>query len=648
VTLTSSSAGGNQWYLDGNPLGGATNQQYVATASGAYTVVVTASGCPSAPSSATNVTVNPIPATPTITPDGPATFCTGGSVTLTSSSASGNQWYLDGNAIGGATNAQYVVTASGAYTVVVTTSGCSSNPSAATNVTVNPIPATPTITPGGPTTFCAGGSVTLTSSSASGNQWSLNGNPIGGATNAQYIASASGAYTVLVTTNGCSSAVSAATNVTVNPLPATPTITPDGPTTFCTGGSVTLTSSSASGNQWSLNGNPIGGATNQAYVATATGNYTVVVTSGCSSNPSAPTSVTANPIPPTPTISANGSTTFCEGGTVTLTSSSATGNQWYRNGVLLGSETGQSTIVTTAGSYTVIVTASGCTSPTSTPVTVTVNPKPNVTISVVSPMFVGAGSTASVVHECAGATFAWSITGGTITSGNGTRSITFTADSAGTLTLFVIVTNSYGCSDSKSTNVTVQQAPFGAPPYFRAKATGTSTASMFWASVASADHYEISRSTDNINWSLRGTSPTATFSESGLTASTTYLYKVRAIKADTTTSAYSAIDPATTFVFTDESLTGCATLIKAIHITQLRTTINTARASVGLSAFSFTDPSLPAGSLIKGVHVTELRTAVAGVLSAIGVTPSYTDPTIVAGTTVVKGVHIQELRDLIR
>jgi hypothetical protein len=34
---------------------------------------------------------------------------------------------------------------------------------------------------GGPTTFCVGGSVTLTSSSATGNQWFLNGNPIGGA-----------------------------------------------------------------------------------------------------------------------------------------------------------------------------------------------------------------------------------------------------------------------------------------------------------------------------------------------------------------------------------------------------------------------------------------------------------------------------------
>src|SRR6185369_11001692 len=117
-----------------------------------------------------------------------------------------------------------------------------------------------------------GGSVTLTSSSASGNQWFLSSNPIGGATNSSYIATASGNYAVSVTTNSCSSAASSDETVTVNPIPATPTITPSGPTTFFVGGSVTLTSSSASGNQWYLNGNPIGGATNQTFVANATGN----------------------------------------------------------------------------------------------------------------------------------------------------------------------------------------------------------------------------------------------------------------------------------------------------------------------------------------------------------------------------------------
>ncbi|MBK9062418.1 MAG: carboxypeptidase regulatory-like domain-containing protein [Acidobacteria bacterium] len=166
----------------------------------------------------------PLP-TPTITPGGPTTFCAGGSVTLNSSSAAGNQWYLNGNPIGGATSQAYAATASGSYTVVVTTAGCTSAASAATAVTVNPIPATPTITPGGPTTFCIGGSVFLTSSAASGNQWSRDGNPIGGATGQTYEAAVSGTYTVVTTASGCASAASAGTTVTVKPAPSTPIVT---------------------------------------------------------------------------------------------------------------------------------------------------------------------------------------------------------------------------------------------------------------------------------------------------------------------------------------------------------------------------------------------------------------------------------------
>jgi hypothetical protein len=463
VTLTSSSATGNQWYLNGNPIGGATANTYIANASGSYTVVVTdGNNCSSAPSAATVVTVNPLPPTPTITPGGPTTFCAGGSVTLTSSSASGNQWYLNGNPIGGATANTYVANASGSYTVVVTDgNNCSSAPSAATVVTVNPLPATPTITPGGPTTFCAGGSVTLTSSSATGNQWSLNGNPIGGATANTYVATASGSYTVIVTDgNNCVSAASAATVVTVNPLPPTPTITPGGPTTFCAGGSVTLTSSSASGNQWFLNGNPIGGATANTYVATASGSYTVKVTdvNSCTSAASSATTVTVNPIPATPTITPGGPTTFCAGGSVTLTSSSASGNQWFLNGNPIGGATANTYVATASGSYTVKVTSLGCSSAPSAATTVTVNPNPNATITTAASIISGASGSASVANAGVGATYNWGITNGSITGGTGTNSITFTAGAPGTLTLNVTVTTSASCSDAKSANVAVMPA----------------------------------------------------------------------------------------------------------------------------------------------------------------------------------------------
>ncbi len=67
---------------------------------------------------------------------------------------------------------------------------------------------------------------------------------------------------------GCKSAFVPVTG-TVNQIPAKPTISAV---------ANVLTSSSASGNQWFLNGNPIPGANGQSHNATAAGNYTVQVT----------------------------------------------------------------------------------------------------------------------------------------------------------------------------------------------------------------------------------------------------------------------------------------------------------------------------------------------------------------------------------
>jgi hypothetical protein len=47
-TLISNILTGNQWYLNGNIIPGATGSSYTATTNGVYTDVVTANGCPSA------------------------------------------------------------------------------------------------------------------------------------------------------------------------------------------------------------------------------------------------------------------------------------------------------------------------------------------------------------------------------------------------------------------------------------------------------------------------------------------------------------------------------------------------------------------------------------------------------------------------
>jgi hypothetical protein len=70
---------------------------------------------------------------------------------LTSSAGAGNQWYKDGASILGATATTLNITTapgnSGSYTVISTVSGCASLVSAATSITINPLPLTTPMLP---------------------------------------------------------------------------------------------------------------------------------------------------------------------------------------------------------------------------------------------------------------------------------------------------------------------------------------------------------------------------------------------------------------------------------------------------------------------------------------------------------------------
>ena len=58
--LTSSAENGNQWYDEDGPISGATGQEFIATWSGNFYVVVTENGCPSAPSNIINVILSAV------------------------------------------------------------------------------------------------------------------------------------------------------------------------------------------------------------------------------------------------------------------------------------------------------------------------------------------------------------------------------------------------------------------------------------------------------------------------------------------------------------------------------------------------------------------------------------------------------------
>jgi len=337
-------------------------------------------------------------------------------------------------------------------------------------VTVHPNPATPTITPASPST-CANS----TGNTASGPGgftyfWSItNGSITGGQTSqtVTYTAGASGSVGLTLTVtdgNGCSSSNGA--SITINPNPAAPTITPT-PSSVCSGS----TGNTASGPGgftyfWSIvNGTITSGQTSQTvtYTAGSTGtvDLTLVVTDGNGCSASNGTSVTIVQAPAAPTITPSASG-VCAGSTGN-TADGPAGATTYSWGITNGTITSATNIQTitwtagTAGTTTLSLTvtnANGCSATNSTDVVVNANPSaPTITPSSTSVCPSSTGNTAS--GPASMASYSWSITNGTITSGQTAQTVTYTAAATGPVGLTLTVTNAAGCSATNSASVSV-------------------------------------------------------------------------------------------------------------------------------------------------------------------------------------------------
>jgi hypothetical protein len=401
---------------------GQTSHSISATTSGSYTVQVTdANGCvrTSAP---TVVTVNPNPQV-SISNNGSTTFCQGGTVTLTSTGANSYQW--SNNQSGDSIS---VNTSGSFYTIGTDANGCIDT-SNAISVVVNPNPQV-TISSSGPTTFCQGSSVTLTSTGASTNQWSNNqtGNSISVSISGSF-------YTIGTDANGCSD-TSNAISVVVNPNPQV-TITSSGPTTFCSGGTVTLIGAGVPNSyQWSNNqsGNSISVNSSGSF-------YTIGTDANGCIDTSNTISVVVNPNPQV-TITSSGPTTFCSGGTVTLIGSGVPNSyQWSNN------QSGNSISVSTSGSfYTIGTDANGCID-TSNTISVVVNPNPTAVITPSGPTSFCLGDSV-LLNGVQGLNNTWS---------NGQTGTSIWVFQSGVYQLQVMDGN--GCQDSSSVQINVFPLP---------------------------------------------------------------------------------------------------------------------------------------------------------------------------------------------
>ena len=358
------------------------------------------------------------PPSATISTTSPLTFCADTSAVLTANQGASYIWNT------GETSASIIVEQSGTYSVTVTNAGDCIATSAGTTITVNPIPNS-VITPISATTFCEGDSVQLESSLDANFLWNTN------ETTSVITVNSSGDFTVTLTNSFNCSDTSDTLTVVVNPNPIA-TIVANGPLAFCDGNEVLLTSANGIPN-WSTGSSDSTINVSQTEIISLTvSNYY-----GCLDVDSV--SVIVNPLP-TPLITPLSATTFCDGGSVLLSSSLDSLHIWNTN------STDSILVVNAAGDYTVTLTNSFNCSATSEPITVVVNPNPIATILANGP-----------TSFCSGNEVQLTSTNGIPFWSTGSSDTTITVNQTEMIDL--LVTNEFGCTDTDSLVITVFALP---------------------------------------------------------------------------------------------------------------------------------------------------------------------------------------------
>lgn len=199
---------------------------------------------------------------------------------------------------------------------------------------------------------------------------------------------------------------------------------------------------------------------------------------------------------------------------------------------------------------------------------------------------------------------------------------------------------SFNGSLSPTLNQVINTPP-PVPAFLNATATSNATVALSWGGTTGATGYDVYRSFNASPFSLLLMTAATSAEDSGLTADTTYLYRVRATGAGGA-SSFTPTDAATTIVFTDATLTG--EIVKAVHVSELRTAVNAMRAAGNQPPLEFTDVPL-AGVAVKAVHIAELRTALNAARSMIALPAiTFADPTLTPESTIISAIHATELR----
>jgi gliding motility-associated-like protein len=364
-----------------------TTKTVSTTKVGTYSLTITdANSCTSEIGTGT-VTINPLPAKPTLTSP---IICEGvtASVTMLTPTGTSTYTYTWTVPTGVATSTTKTVstTKAGTYSLTITDANSCTSEIGTGTVTVNPLPAKPTLTS---PIICEGVTASVTMLTPSGTStytytWTV---PTGVATSTTKTVSTTkaGTYSLTITdVNSCTSDIGTGI-VTVNPLPAKPTLTSP---IICEGETASVIMLTPSGTStytytWTV---PTGVATSTTNTVSTTkaGTYSLTITddNSCTSEVGTGT-VLVNALP---TVTITNPSAVCAPGTIDLTATAITAGStasltytYFTNATATNTLTNTSLVGTTGTYYIKGTSTLNCSA--IKPVNTTINPVPSFSIS---------------------------------------------------------------------------------------------------------------------------------------------------------------------------------------------------------------------------------------------------------------------------